>query len=84
MNDSQSISQSQTVADHQLSSLLRSCEKEGKKYNKVAEIFCLLLMSYMLSTCNLLYILMRSFKNPLKDRKHKEKIFLLHILTLKI
>lgn len=77
-NDSQSISQSQTVADHQLSSLLTSCKKGGKKYIKVAEIFCLLLISYMLPACNLLYILMRSFNNSMKGRNIIEKLSSMH------
>lgn len=47
MNDSQSIDQSQTVADHRLSSLFTSRKEGGKKYNKVAEMFCLLLVAYM-------------------------------------
>lgn len=55
-NDSQLINQSQTVADHQLSSLLSSHEKGGKNYNKVAKMFCLLLINYMLPVCiNFIY-----------------------------
>ena len=84
MNDSQSISQSQSVADHQLSSPLRSHKKGGKKYSKVTETFRLLFISYMLSARNLLYILMRAFNNPLEGRKHKGTNFLLHIFNLEI
>lgn len=84
-NDSQLINQSQTVADHQLSNLLSSHEKGGKNYNKVAEMFCLLLINYMLPVCiNFLYILMRSFNNPFKGRKQNGKNFHLHIFILEI
>lgn len=71
MNDSQSISQSQAVADHQLSRPLRSPKKGGKKNNSETMIFCLLSVKYMLSACELLYVFMRSFNNPLEGRKHK-------------
>lgn len=84
MNDSQSISQSQSFTDHQLSSSLRSHKKGGKKYSKVTEIFCLLFINYMLTACNLLYILMRPFNNPLESKKHKGTNFLLHVFNLEM
>lgn len=68
MNDSQSISQPQAVADHQLSSPLRSHKKGGKKYSEVTEIFRLLFISYVFSACNLLYMLMRSFNKLLEQK----------------
>jgi len=74
MSDSQLISQSQSIADHQSSPL--RCPKKGGKEYRVTVIVYLLFINCTLSACNLLYVFIN---NPLEGRKYKATNFLLHI-----
>lgn len=77
MSDSQLISQSQSIADHQ-SSPLRHPKKGGKE-NRLTVIIHLLFISCTLSACDLPY---KFINNPLEARKYKETNFFLHIFKL--
>lgn len=65
MSDSQLISQSQSITDHQ-SSPLRHPKKGGKE-NRVTIIIHLLFISCTWSACDLFYVFIN---NPLEARKY--------------